>query len=391
MKNIKKYILKRLGISELREKLDNSKKEIQKELQNESQELKKELKNQSQDLGAKIKSVESSLKESKNNNEKRLNDLTNHQGYLRKWIDEMRPQVQKIKRLERDANLMRDNRDELMQRVANLEKMVLMQNRGLNQQERESKIIVSLTSFPARIETTGAVIEQMLYQTVRPDEVVLWLSKDQFPEREKELPKKILDLRDKFGVKIGWCDGDVKAYKKFLPALEQYPEDLIIIIDDDLLYPIDLVEQLADAHKKFPNAIIASRVHRIGIDENGKMLSYKEWKKQIGDHTYEIKDDWFFTGGAGTLLPPHIFDKEIFNKKVILELCPLADDIWLNIHAAMNKVPIVNTAANNKLARIASTQEVCLQTANLEQNDVQLKNLTSYYSDQLKGTIYEKM
>ena len=92
----------------------------------------------------------------------------------------------------------------------------------------------------------------------------------------------------------------------------------MIIIDDDLLYPIDLVEKLVDAHEKFPNAIIASRVHKISTDENGKVLSYKEWKKQIGDHTLEIKEDWFFTGGAGTLLPPHIFGEEIFNKKIII-------------------------------------------------------------------------
>lgn len=372
MKSIKKYILRRLGISELRDKIDNNRKEVQ-------------------ELEKKSKLLEMSLGDLKNSKEKRLNDLANHQGYLKKWMDEMKPQVQKIKRLERDANLMRDNRDELMQRVSNLEKMVLMQKRGLNQEKRNSKIIVSMTSFPARIETTGAVIEQMLYQTVKPDEVILWLSKEQFPERENQLPKRLLELRDKFGVKIGWCDGDLKAYKKFLPALKEYPEDLLIIIDDDLLYPIDLVEKLVDAHEKFPNAIIASRVHKISTDENGKVLSYKEWKKQIGDHTLEIKEDWFFTGGAGTLLPPHIFGEEIFNKKIIQELCSFADDIWLNIHAAINKVSIVNIAANNKLARIASTQDVCLQAVNLEQNDVQLKNLTSYYRDQLKGTIYEKM
>ena len=376
MKSIKKYILKRLGISELREKLDNSQKVI-KELENKLQIMEK--------------SIQDSQKKFEANTEKRQNDLANRQEYMKRWIDEMKPQVQKVKRLERDANLMRDNRDELMQRTANLEKAVLMERRGLNQEQRSQKVIVSLTSFPARINTVGIVIQQMLYQTVKPDEIVLWLSKEQFPEREKQLPKDLLELKDKFDVKIGWCDGDVKAYKKFLPSLKEYPEDLVIIIDDDLLYPIDLIEKLLNAHKDFPSAIIASRVHKIGIGENGKILSYKEWKKQIGEYIYEIKEDWFFTGGAGTLLPPHAFGEELFNEKIIQELCPLADDIWLNIHAAINRVSIVNTAANNKLARIASTQEVCLQTANLEQNDVQLRNLTSHYCDQLKGTIYEKM
>ena len=261
MKSIKKYILKRLGISELRDKLDNDQKNLK-----ETQATLQEVVNRS-------KLQQTALEEVKSSTEKRLNQQENHQGYLKRWIDEMKPQVQKIKRLEKDANLMRDNRDELMQRVANLEKMVLMHTRGLNREKRNSKIIVSVTSFPARIETTGAVIEQMLYQTVRPDEIILWLSKEQFPEREVQLPKRILELRDKFGVKIGWCDGDMKAYKKFLPALKEYPEDLLIIIDDDLLYPIDLIEKLADAHEKFPNSIIASRVHKVGVDDEGKLLS----------------------------------------------------------------------------------------------------------------------
>lgn len=384
MKRIKKYILKRLGISELREKLVNSQKEIQT-LEEKIQIMERSLQDSQKTM---ITNLEKNLER---NIEKRYNDLANRQEYMKRWIDEMKPQVQKIKRLEKDANLMRDNRDELMQRTANLEKVVMMERRGLNQEQRLPKVIVSLTSFPARIDTVGVVIQQMLCQTVKPDEIVLWLSKEQFPEREKQLPKNLLELRDKFGVKIGWCNGDVKAYKKFLPALKEYPEDLVIIIDDDLLYPIDLIEKLINAHKDFPGAIIASRVHKIGIGEDDKILSYKEWKKQIGEHVYEVRGDWFFTGGAGTLLPPHVFAEELFNEKIIQELCPLADDIWLNIHAAINKVAIVNTAVNNKLARIASTQEVCLQTANLEQNDVQLKNLTSYYGAQLKGTIYEKM
>lgn len=371
MRSIKKYIFKRLGISELREKLDNSQKEVQA-------------------LENKIKAMEASFQESQKNMEKRLNDLANRQEYMKRWIDEMKPQVQKIKRLERESNLMRDNRDELMQRAANLEKVVLMEKRGLNEEKKSPRIIVSLTSFPARIEAVSKVIEQMLYQTVKPDEVILWLSKEQFPEKESQLPENLLELK-KFGAKIEWCDGDIKAYKKFLPALKKYPEDLLITIDDDLVYPIDLLEKLYDAHKRFPNAIIASRVHEIGIDENGKISSYRDWKKQIGTDTYKVREDWFFTGGAGTLLPPHIFGEEIFNEEIIQELCPWADDIWLNIHAAMNRVPIVNIASNNKLARIESTQAVCLQTINLEKNDIQLKNLASHYREQLTGTIYEKM
>lgn len=350
---MKRYILKKLGILSIQEKLDNCQTEIQ------------------------------DLKKSVDLLENRLDDLEKR---FEAYIHPVWDGNEFVRRIK----LLQHNRDEMKQRIQNLEKTLFANSRELNSIERNPRIVVSMTSFPARIGAVGSVIDQMLLQTVKPDEVVLWLSKEQFPEREKELPENLLEYK-KYGVKIEWCDGDIKAYKKFIPALKKYPDDLIIIIDDDLIYPIDLVEKLYEAHKQFPESIIASRVHEIGIDENGKIAKYRKWKKQIGQDTYKVRDDWFFTGGAGTLLPPHVFGAEIFNEETILELCPWADDIWLNIHAAMNHVPIVNIAANNKLARIDVTQEECLQDINQQKNDIQLKNLAVYYKEQLAGTIYEKM
>lgn len=296
----------------------------------------------------------------------------------------------KIKELEkRNKQLMNVNL-EMMHRINDLEKLALMHWGSLNESERTPRIIVSLTSFPARIEHVTEVLKRMLIQTVKPDEVVLWLSKEQFPERELELPNRLLEMK-KYGVKIEWCDGDMKAYKKFLPALKRYPDDLIIIIDDDLIYPVDLVERLYHTHKCFPKAIIASRVHEIGIDKDGKIAPYGTWKKQCGHDTNVVKQDWFFTGGAGTLLPPHIFGEEMFETDVILDLCPWADDIWLNINAAMQKVPIINVAANNILTRIDGTQEICLQKINIEKNDIQLKNVITHYREKLIGTVYENI
>ena len=93
------------------------------------------------------------------------------------------------------------------------------------------------------------------------------------------------------------------------------------------------------------------------------------------------------------MFPPHIFGKEMFELDVIQQLCPWADDIWLNIQAAMNHVPIVNISTNAVLRRIEGTQEVCLEHINIQQqqNDVQLKNVVMHYREKLAGTIYEKM
>ena len=294
----------------------------------------------------------------------------------------LKEQAKKSQKTEEDLQnqikVLRREKEELMRRVGDLEKLTVMQWGGLNEEKRTPQIIVSMTSFPARINHVAKVIGNMLLQTMKPDKIVLWLSKEQFPNKENDLPEQLLKMRDS-GVDIEWCDGDIKAYKKFLPALKKYPEDLLLIVDDDLVYSPELVEKLYLAHQMFPNAIIASRCHEIGKDETGRIASYKTWKKQCSYDTYQNKENWFFTGGAGTLLPPHIFGKEIFDLDSIQQLCPWADDIWLNVNAAMNHVPIINTAANHRLTRIEATQEERLQDINLEQNDVQLRAVAAKY------------
>lgn len=293
------------------------------------------------------------------------------------------------KNLEKRIVQANKNNDKLSKQIENLEKLVFSQNRGVTVTERKPRIIVSVTSYPARIAAVPIALERLMAQTMRPDKIVLWLSRDQFPGGENDLPDALIDLK-KDGLEIKWCDGDMKAYKKVLPALKEYPDDLIVLADDDLIYRSDLIENLYKAHQKHPNAIIAARVHQIVFDEDGRIVPYSNWKKECEFAVGEIKEDWFYTGGAGTLLPPHIFGEEVFNTEVISELCLYADDIWLNIHSAMKHVPIVNIANNSLLDCIAGTQAERLYTINKVQNDAQLKNLLEHYKEQLSGTIYDQ-
>lgn len=339
MKRFKTYILKHLGILSLQEQWEASQKQVTA-------------------LEKRLKDAEKSAKD----------------------LQDMKIRIKTL----------RENKAELMYRVRALEELVFLQRGGLEAEKRSPRLIVSLTSFPARICSVSQVVKQMMIQTVKPDEIILWLSEDQFPGREQELPQALLNLRA-YGLTIRWCPGDIRSYKKFLPAMKEFPDDLIIILDDDLVYPVDFVEKLYAAHQHSPNAIIASRVHEIGRDEQGKIKPYGTWKKQCAYDIGKTRPDWFFTGGAGTLFPPHAFGETLFDEKLIQEICPWADDIWLNIHAVMNHVPIVNTALNCKLARIDGTQEECLQNINWgpNGNDVQLEQMLAHFRSQLKDTIYD--
>ena len=78
------------------------------------------------------------------------------------------------------------------------------------------RIIVSLTSFPARIGVVWMVVESLMHQTLKPHKIILWLSKEQFSTIES-LPKKLLAQRER-GLEIRLVDGDIRSHKKYIYA-----------------------------------------------------------------------------------------------------------------------------------------------------------------------------
>ena len=54
---------------------------------------------------------------------------------------------------------------------------------GILAGKREARLIVSLTSYPARINTLHESIHTLLSQTLKPDYVTLWLGAWSFPDR----------------------------------------------------------------------------------------------------------------------------------------------------------------------------------------------------------------
>ena len=97
----------------------------------------------------------------------------------------------------------------------------------------KSEIIVSLTSFPERINTVWMTITSLLLQTHKPCKIILWLSKEQF--ENTILPQKLVQLK-KYGLEIKWCD-DLKPHKKYFYCMQEYSDKCIVIADDDVFYP----------------------------------------------------------------------------------------------------------------------------------------------------------
>lgn len=130
-------------------------------------------------------------------------------------------------------------------------------SRCIHKSSSRERIIVSLTSWEKRIDNVPAVVRSILGNTVKPDLVVLNLSTQEFPGKEKDLPRDLVDLVDNHHVEILWEDGNSKVFKKFIPTINRYPDDVVIAVDDDFIYPSDFIATFIDMHKRYPKDIIS--------------------------------------------------------------------------------------------------------------------------------------
>ncbi len=244
---------------------------------------------------------------------------------------------------------------------------------------REKKLIVSLTSYPARIHTVGTVVEDLQKQTRKADEILLWLAKEQFPNGEADLPNYLRNEMEKGWVTVRWCD-DLKSHKKYFYALQEFQDDLVVTVDDDLLYPEHMLENLYQSYLRYPNAVSTVRAHLMIFTEEGKLMPYRDWIQETDVCLLEPSMQLFATGGAGTLYPGGIFKAELFDKEAIRETCLMADDLWLKAMALLSDVPVVVAQEFEDLMYIPGSQEEALYHLNVDSfaNETQWDSISAW-------------
>ncbi len=203
----------------------------------------------------------------------------------------------------------------------------------------QPELIVSLTSFPARIGTVNQTIESLLNQTVKADKVILWLAPEQFPNKEADLPQQLLDLKEK-GLTIDWYH-DIRSYKKLIPTLKKYPDAIIVTADDDIIYAPNCLDCLYKTYLNNFHSIVANRITRLyQSSENIKIfprIYYKDDAKDSYRDNLRKANIWNMQTGCGAVLyPAHCFAKDILNENLIKKLAPTNDDQWFWAMGALN-------------------------------------------------------
>lgn len=255
----------------------------------------------------------------------------------------------------------------------------------------EDGIIVSLTSFPQRMYEIHYTLYSLLTQTCKPAKVILWLSNEEFPNGENDVPQKVLNLK-KNGLTIEFCK-NLYSYKKLIPALKMYPNNTIVTADDDIYYEKNWLEKLIKTHETNPNLIIAHRTHTIKFNKDG-IAPYKKWKKSTNSKKISYLN--FLTSGGGVLFPPNSLYKDVLNEELFTQLAPKADDVWFWAMAVLNGTKIKVAKHNitklkylNPERERGLTNEITLFATNKKGgNDEQIQKVVAHYPEILTKLIH---
>src|SRR6266480_8067734 len=173
------------------------------------------------------------------------------------------------------------------------------------------RVIASLSTVPDRINNLRPTIRSLLKQTRPPDEIVLAIP--EFSVRERRpyvVPKHISRLPR---VRILRCREDWGPATKFIPIVREElaagrGDTLIMVVDDDRVYPRDALETYLHYNKQLPEAALCFRGAAIpqGLDwRHAKMIRASELRQP--------QPAAVITGCGSYFIQPRFFDESLWD------------------------------------------------------------------------------
>ena len=214
-----------------------------------------------------------------------------------------------------------------------------------------NRVIASLTTLPDRIFNLEPTVRCLLNQTRPPDEIVL--SIPEFSVRQKR-PYSIPKYLSQFPtLRIVPCKTDWGPATKFIPLVQEElaagrADTLIMVVDDDRIYPRDALETYLHYHEQFPNAALCFR--------GGPMPRNFYWflpKLFLGSRLRKAKRVAVITGCGSYLIQPRFFDSALWNYSDAPASAFYMDDIWISGNLDRRGVEkyVVPTSAMMRTAR----------------------------------------
>ena len=190
------------------------------------------------------------------------------------------------------------------------------------------RVIASLSTVPDRIGNLGPTIRSLLKQTRPPDEIVIAIPEFSVLERRPYIVPKYLSRFP--GVRVLHCNKDWGPATKFIAAIQDElatgrENTLIMVVDDDRLYPRDAVETYLHYSKQLPNAALCFR--------GAAMPATLDWDDAKMIHAKDLREPRpiaVITGCGSYLVRPRFFDGSLWDYSGAPSVAFYIDDIWIS-------------------------------------------------------------
>ncbi|MGL1887003.1 MAG: hypothetical protein OCD76_10860 [Reichenbachiella sp.] len=225
-----------------------------------------------------------------------------------------------------------------------------------------SDAVISLSILPTRFKGLTPTLNSLTDQTVLPKKIIFNLPKTfRRDKTEYTIPEFV---KSHPLIEINWIEEDLGPATKLLPTLDLYekePDQLIIIVDDDQIYPKGMVENYLTNSKKLPDAAMTLSGWTVpeSFDHGDKEQLYggivRIYRKDNSVNEPVQVD--CLQGAASFAVKPKLFDKGVSDFDTAPKEAFFVDDIWVSGNLSRCNSPVFVVPAPFRFGRFVSLRQ----------------------------------
>src|SRR5437773_9696350 len=190
------------------------------------------------------------------------------------------------------------------------------------------RVIASLSTVPDRINNLMPTIRSLLKQTRPLDEIVLAIPEFSVRERRPYVVPKYISRLPR--VRVLRCREDWGPATKFIGAIQDElaagrENTLIMVLDDDRIYPRDALETYLYYSEQLPNAALCFR--------GAAMPSTFDWDDATMIYAKDLREPRpvaVITGCGSYLIQPRFFNESLWDYSGAPSVAFYIDEIWIS-------------------------------------------------------------
>src|SRR5438094_5635059 len=190
------------------------------------------------------------------------------------------------------------------------------------------RVIVSLSTVPDRINNLRPTIHDLLKQSGRRDEIVMAIPEFSIGEQRPYVVPKYISRLPR--VRVLRCPEDWGPATKFISAIQDElaagrQNTLIVVVDDDRIYPRDALETYLYYSEQLPDAALCFR--------GAAMPSTFDWDDAKMIYAKDLREPRpvaVITGCGSYLIQPRFFNESLWDYSGAPSVAFYIDDIWIS-------------------------------------------------------------